>query len=383
MQQMIRRSGLNCRRNAVTRLICQFSSESGDDKQNEMGTSDDNGNTQTKRGTSQKVGSVGGGSGNRGEEARGSAISFFRSRQTDGSTNWIKGVKELLMPKKDGDETSSSRQKSVEPSTDGAEGIDKPVRIFNSRKKAGNRGAVAGKRNDAFDNYDEGGGSTFTRSKSRRSNRDEQDDSNDNYNPNTVETVPPNVMLQLFDVEALQHKIEDRMGIDLEGLDKGDQFLAHVLTQCLKNEDGIYREVITSREMYDNLRIPVARPARSLLMAATPDINEDPDSIGYKLGSTAWQTLSQNYYYSEADCKYMSQKVARITNKIIAMAEEDFETDLVLDQGFRKGLPGIEYEERKLELLSEQPDEELEQGETDWDQNAVVDEDDLFDEDEK
>ena len=41
----------------------------------------------------------------------------------------------------------------------------------------------------------------------------------------------------------------------------------------------------------------------------------------------------------------------------------------------------IEYEERKLELLSEQPSEIFEQGETDWEQSAVVDEDDLFDDD--
>ena len=40
--------------------------------------------------------------------------------------------------------------------------------------------------------------------------------------------------------------------------------------------------------------------------------------------------------------------------------------------------------ERKLELLNDQQVVEVfEQGETDWDQDAVVDEDDLFDEDEK
>lgn len=416
MQQMIRRSSLSCRRKVVSRLFLQLSSESGNDKDNnEMSASDvDNSNSPSKHGTAQRQGggSGSGGGSSRGEEARGSAISFFRSRRTEGSANWIKGVKELLIPKKEGIENSSAsskqqqyrqqQQQKQHHSEEQSSGNDsagvmnnKPAKIFNSRMKktGGNRGGFGGggRFNDenlfGDDNTDgsSGGGSNFSRSKSsRRSNKSEQDDnsSNDNYNPNAYESVPPNIMLHLFDVEALQHKIEDGLGIDTKGLDHGDEFIANVITQCLKNEDGVYREVITSKELFDNLRIPVARPAKSLLMSTIPDINEDPDSIGYKLGSTAWQVLSKNYYYSEAECKYMSQKIAKLTNKIMTMAQDpNLETDLIFNQYFRKGLAGIEYEERKLELLSEQPSEIFEQGETDWEQSAVVDEDDLFDDD--
>ena len=45
----------------------------------------------------------------------------------------------------------------------------------------------------------------------------------------------------------------------------------------------------------------------------------------------------------------MSQRIARLTNKILSRAEEDFETDLIFHHDFRKGLAGIEHEERKLE----------------------------------
>lgn len=159
---------------------------------------------------------------------------------------------------------------------------------------------------------------------------------------------------------------------------KAISFLAEVITECLKNEDGVYRNVFTSKELFDNARIPVARPAQTLLMSTIPDMNEDPDSIGYKLGSTAWQVLSKNYYFNEAECKYMSQSVARRTNMLLNEAEKDFETDKIFDQDFRKGLAGIEYERRMLEEMDDIEMVEFEQGETDWDTDAVVDEDQLF-----
>ena len=76
----------------------------------------------------------------------------------------------------------------------------------------------------------------------------------------------------------------------------------------------------------------------------------------------------------------MSQSVARLTNKIIADAENvTEEIDMIFHQDFRKGLTGIENEQRKKELMSDMPIEEYVQGKTDWQQSAVVDEDDLFD----
>ena len=387
--QQVRRSSSFARRKSIMRIFRQFSSEGGKDTEKNANQDGSNGIADNNQPPTQSGGGGGGRqqSGGRYEQTRGSAISFFRSRQTGGSTNWIKGVKELLVPKK-GNETSSSNQHQYTGSIadDSDKDSSSPTRIFNSKKKFNNRGATGGggKWSSAQDDGLEGGPNVF-KSKSRRgSNRgdDTQEDAgSDRIRP---ESVPPNVMLQLFDAEALQHKIEDRMGIDVDGLDHGDEFIANVITECLKNEDGVYREVITSKELFDNIRIPVARPARSLLMAATPDIHEDPNSIGYKLGSTAWQVLSKNYYFSEAECKYMSHSVARLTNKIIADAENvTEEIDMIFHQDFRKGLTGIENEQRKKELMSDMPIEEYVQGKTDWQQSAVVDEDDLFDEDEK
>ena len=385
---MILRSGSSCRRKSVTWIFRQLSSGSGNDDEKNI-NKDEIDNVRNRVGqnmANQSRGAGGvGGTGGRGEEARGSAISFFRSRREEGSANWIKGVKELLIPKKGNESRGRDKDAERRPSSD-EEIFERSAKSFNTRKKFDNNRVAGGsKYNTGYNKFGEDGPS-FSKPRSRRTARgEEQDDSSsDNYRSSTVETVPPNVMLQLFDVEALQHKIEDKMGIDLEELDEGDRMLANIVMECLKNEDGVYREVLTSKDLFDNLRIPVARPARSLLMSTIPDINEDPDSIGYKLGSTAWQALSKNYYYTEAECKYMSQSIARITNKILARAEEDFETDLIFHNDFRKGLAGIEHEERKLELLNDQQVVEVfEQGETDWDQDAVVDEDDLFDEDEK
>ena len=54
----------------------------------------------------------------------------------------------------------------------------------------------------------------------------------------------------------------------------------------------------------------------------------------------------------------------------------------IFDQDFRKGLTGIIKERRKLELLADVAVEAYEVGDTDWDQHAVVNEDDLVFDDE-
>ena len=88
--------------------------------------------------------------------------------------------------------------------------------------------------------------------------------------------------------------------------------------------------------------------------------------------------LSKNYYFSEADRKYLSTAIARTANIILEKAEKVEKTDLVLDRDFRAGLNGIRYQQKKSEsVVQVKAPLKFVEGSTNWDQNAVVDEDDL------
>lgn len=70
-----------------------------------------------------------------------------------------------------------------------------------------------------------------------------------------------------------------------------------------------------------------------------------------------------------------------MANKIDAHIQKDDgrEIERILHSDFRKGLTGLEEEQRKefLAKLVTKVDEQYVQGDTDWDVNAVVDEDEL------
>jgi hypothetical protein len=142
--------------------------------------------------------------------------------------------------------------------------------------------------------------------------------------------IPEYVLGSLFDdtidIQQLEKSLEDvRSGKDQES--DLDIFLADVLIKCSKNEDGIYRDVFVSRE-FKNLRIPKPRSTLELLRTTIPDIDQDPNSLGYSLGAASWHVLSQNFYYSEPQCKEFSNKVASLTNQILEKMNQIEKPDL-------------------------------------------------------
>lgn len=315
----------------------------------------------------------------RGEQSKGATIAFFRGlSSSEGKSKIWSKLKDNIRA---ADPNAANIKSSVEDNTgegakqDSLSGFQKFPRIMNSKSYSKSPSRSSGA------NMADGGAPPPSFGKARRnrggdSAMDDKDDDSDWQD----EQIPQAIQNMLFDHEQLQKLLEEpgKHIVD-EGLDSGDKFIANIITQALKTTDGVYRDVQVSKS-FGTVKLPVARPARHLLMTTIPDIPDDPASRGYELGSVAWHVLSKNYYYSEVDCKYMSQSISRLANNYLAQIEKIDHTtvDMVLDPDFRKGLIGIELETRKLESIEDaKPVKKYLMGATDWTQDAVVDEDEL------
>ena len=201
--------------------------------------------------------------------------------------------------------------------------------------------------------------------------------------------IPEAIAALLFDHELYfeKHARAGKM-IDTEGMDGIDAFLADFyMESSLVKPDGDdpkneYRAVIES-STHRRVHIPTARPMHQLLHSMQPNIYEAPaGTMGYDLGSAAWEVVSKNTCYSDRDRSYIANGIARETEKMLAFAARFSKTrvgemDMVFQPGFRKGLPGIEEEKRRRALEDFKPADTFAQAETDWEVEAVVDEDQL------
>lgn len=76
----------------------------------------------------------------------------------------------------------------------------------------------------------------------------------------------------------------------------------------------------------------------------------------------------------------MCHEIARLTNEIMTEADllDDKEVDRLFDPDFRPGYTQLMKDEAEgLLTMGDTSDDDFDQGETDWDQQAVEDEDDL------
>ena len=316
----------------------------------------------------------------RGEQSKGATIAFFRGlSSSEGKSKIWSKLKDNIRA---ADPNAANIKPSVEDNTgevsrqDSSSDFRKFPRIVNLKSFSKSPSRTWTPSNTADGVAPPPSFGKGRRNRGGDGGMDDKDDDGDWQD----EQIPQAIQNMLFDHEQLQNLLEEPgKRIADVGLDYGDKFIANIVTQALKTSDGVYRDVQVSKS-FRTVKLPVARPARHLLMTTIPDIPDDPSSRGYELGSVAWHVLSKNYYYSEADCKYMSQSISRLANRYLAQIEKiDHATvDMVLDADFRKGLTGIELETRKLESIEDaKPAKQYLMGATDWTQDAVVDEDEL------
>lgn len=269
-----------------------------------------------------------------------------------------------------------SSQARVERPRSGPPGDGRPKRSFNprARQQFAPR-AASGEESSAPGGLGGGGG----RKGKRRGAGGEGDGGGGRFG----DAMPPAVKAMLSD-EAFQEAVEKGYSIDTRGLDGIDAFFADVYLASLKTPDARMRTVVESTA-WRRTQLPKARPVHQLIASTRPLITGAKEgSEGHRVASQAWQAVSRNYYVSEPDKAFICDQIAKKRDEIQLAIEATEEVDMIFQSHFRKGFMGIEDEKRRL-MISQNEEAMRASGynfdsaedTTEWDVEAVVDEDEL------
>lgn len=268
-----------------------------------------------------------------------------------------------------------SSQVRAERPRSGPPGDGRPKRSFNPRARTFAPRAASGEEGGPPGVGGGGGG--------RRGKRRGAGGEGDGGGGRFGDAMPPAVKAMLSD-EAFQEAVEKGYSIDTRGLDGIDAFFADVYLASLKTPDARVRTVVASSG-WQRTQLPKARPVHQLIASTRPMITGAKEgSEGYNLASQAWQAVSRNYYVSEPDKAFMCDQIAMKRENIQLALEGTGEVDLIFQPNFRKGFMGIEDEKRRL-MISQNEEAMRSSGynfdnaedSTEWDVEAVVDEDEL------
>lgn len=210
-----------------------------------------------------------------------------------------------------------------------------------------------------------------------------------------------------FDImeDANHDEIINHLFFDDDEDDDVDKYFDYAFLEAMKTKTGTFRDSVEHKV---KAKLPRPRPLSQLIRSTKPYIPEAvPGTLAHTIGSQVWEILSRNVYYTEKDKEVMANRAVRRVNNIdklekkldemqasgeIDRIKADYETwpesekekyifvspfDKALDPNFRKGLAGIEDEERRLRKADGRALNTSTQGDTDWNVDAVVNEDDL------
>lgn len=226
-----------------------------------------------------------------------------------------------------------------------------------------------GRRRGRFDDDDD--------DSSRRFDRMSADDNGEAG----ISDLSPTEQAMLFDHEFfLQKALEGPIGLDYEDLDGIDSLAAQAFVNSYKTNKTSYETITAAPGKQNRVHITPARSLHQLRQSLVPKFDAPRDSEGYRLAHNAWLALEKNNYYSMKDKMWMCHEIARLTNEIIAEADvlKDEEVDRIFDPEWRPGYTQLMKDEAEgLLTMGNTSNEDFDQGETDWEQEAVESEDDL------
>lgn len=168
-------------------------------------------------------------------------------------------------------------------------------------------------------------------------------------------------------------------GIDVSEMDALDALAATAFYESFKTPSGNYETFIANPKAR-RLRKPQPRNLVQLMAALQPRIDVPRDSTGYALGQTAWQVIQRNFYYNDQEKYRLVNGIAKTENSFVEFekAHDADDFDDVLLPTFRPGRVYMEMElSGQLDKTAPVIKEKVRKAATNWDVEAVVDEDQL------
>lgn len=205
-------------------------------------------------------------------------------------------------------------------------------------------------------------------------NYDDDDDEEENFGANTLSPI---VQAMLQDHEFFERDLlAGKASIDTSDMDPVDAFFTEAFLEGLKTESGTYRTMVFGNRD-KRFQVPKPRSLVQLLAASTPNIKAPRDSTGYSLALAAWPAIERNQFYNQYEKSKLVNRIAAFSKEFEAFCETvpDEELDDVLGDEFRRGWELMEQEEQQeQEVITI---DSIDHGDTDWNVEAVVDEDQL------
>jgi len=170
--------------------------------------------------------------------------------------------------------------------------------------------------------------------------------------------------------------------LDTSDMDAMDSFVVDLIHGSMKTQDRSTSVMLDMEEARPAI-VPPARSTAELMASLKPPksmmAGAVPNSLPYQLAARTYHVVGGNYYYSDAERDQATRLALSMSAGTISDADsmEDDEVDRIFDPSFRKGRRQMERDELDL-ARALNPEQVFEaQDAPDWDQNAVVDEDDL------
>ena len=210
--------------------------------------------------------------------------------------------------------------------------------------------------------------------------------------------VPPGIEALLFDHEFFQAKARQGLEISTRGMDDMDAWLSEVFTATNKLENSEFKGVMSVQDE-NRIQIPKAKSIeemlrRNMVTQKVLEVNNAHPQVTVDYASEVRDVLQNNVYFSDDEKDYMLNQIVRKVSKHLKLAErheaaaeeyrkanpepdmyEGFE--MLMTPQFQKGLNGIEAEKEFRRNAEYVPVQEYVQAATEWDQEAVIDEDEL------
>lgn len=318
----------------------------------------------------------------RGEQAKGAMKKFLNQKKTEGANSGLFAqLRSTVAPPTSNDTVSET---SSEPSSqDGLSARPSAPRPRAMNKRFPAKKSPGGTFGGAGDG--DGAESTFMGNRNGRNRRRGKDD---DIEPKDVmgsssadDKVPDQIASQLLD-----HKYFEDLAargrlphiLDTSSMDPIDELLAMTWLESFKSKSHTFQAVLD--EDMHRVQLPSPRSMHDIMWAMQPKINSaEKGTEAYEIAEKAWGVISKNIYFTPEQQYALTEGIARTSNRMImnAMHCQDKEFDLILHPEFKRGADYIE-EERRLMMLRDEPIDELyEQEDTDWEVDAVEDEDQL------
>eukprot|EP01035_Chromulina_nebulosa_P020185 gene20185-26203_t len=173
----------------------------------------------------------------------------------------------------------------------------------------------------------------FNKSKQAKSTRDSEEKSKSDLEDES-----------LLDMNYFKDIVSRGYSIEESEMDDFDKFTLDILLESIKSPDGEVLGMEYTPEFY-RVRLPEHRPLIELIDSTKPRIQSvKNDTEGYNVALDAWDAISKNYFYSDAQKDRICNKIALLTNEVLEDAKK-YEIELenggeddtsVLDENFNK-----------------------------------------------